>query len=76
MLFVKEKSIVGNTCAKIITNGGFVQITPMVFKTEAGRTLHRINWYIEFARKIFMDNSPRQTGYNTRMQRVARLARM
>ena len=48
----------------------------MVFKAEAGRTLHRINWYIGFAKKMFMDNSPRQTGYNTEMQRVARLARM
>ena len=29
MLFSKDKSIVGNTCAQIFTDGGFVQIFPM-----------------------------------------------
>ena len=76
MLFAKDKSIVGNTCAQIFTDGGFVQIIPMRSKSEAGTTLDRINRDVGVASEIFMDNAPNQTGYNIEMQRVARLARM
>ena len=34
-LFSKDKSIVGNTCAQIFTDGGFVQIITMRYKSEA-----------------------------------------
>ena len=45
-------------------------------KLEAGTTLDRINWNIGVANETFMDNEPEQTGYNTEMQRLARLAIM
>ena len=32
-LFAKYKSIVGKACAQIFTDGGFVQITPMKYKS-------------------------------------------
>ena len=32
-----------NTCAQIFTDGEFVQIIPMRYKSEAGTTLDRIN---------------------------------
>ena len=75
-LFAKGKSIAGNTCAQIFTDGEFVQIIPMRSKSEAGTTLDRINRDVGAAKEIFMDNEPKQNGYNTEMQRVARLARM
>ena len=45
-------------------------------KSEASTILDRINQDVGVANEIFMDNAPEQTGYNTEMQRVARLARM
>ena len=57
-LFVKYKSIVGNTCAQIFTDGGFVQIIPMRSKSEAGTILDRINRDVRVANEIFMDNTP------------------
>ena len=45
-------------------------------KPESGKTLDRINREVRVANEILMDNAPEQTGYNTEMQRVARLARM
>ena len=57
-LFAKEKCIVGNTCSQIFTDGEFVQIIPMRYKSEASTTLERINWYVKVANEIFMDNAP------------------
>ena len=75
-LFAKDKSIVGNTCDQIFTDGEFVQLIPMRYKSEADTTLDRINRYIGVENEISMDNAPEKTGYNTEMQRVARLAIM
>ena len=51
MLFAKDKSIVGNTCAQIFTDGGFVQIIPMRSKSEAVTILDRINRDIRVANR-------------------------
>ena len=75
-IFAKDKSIFGNTCAQIFTDGEFVQIIFMISKSEAGTTLERINWDVGVTKEIFMDNAPNQTGNNTEIQKVARLARM
>ena len=48
----------------------------MISKSEVGTTLDKINWDIQFAKEMLMENAPKQTGYDTKMQRVARLARM
>ena len=66
-LFAKRKPIVGNICAQIFTNGDFVKIIPMIYKSEAGTTLDRINRDVGFENDIFMDNVPKQTVYNTEM---------
>ena len=63
-------------CAQIFIDGKFVQMIPITSKSESGTTLDRINQDIGVVNKIFMDNAPKQTGYNTEIQRVARLARM
>ena len=44
-------------------------------KSEAGTPLDRINWDVGVTSEIFMENAPEQTGYNTEIQRVARLER-
>ena len=75
-LFAKDKPIVGNKCAQIFTDGEFGEIIPMRYKSEAGTTLDRINRDGGVAKTICMDDAPEQTGYNTEMQVVARLARM
>ena len=48
----------------------------MRFKSESVTTLDRIKRDVRVANKIFMDNAPDRTGYNTEMQRVESLARM
>ena len=48
----------------------------MISKSEAGTTLDRINRDVGVANEIFMENAPGKTGYNTEIQRVARLTRM
>ena len=48
----------------------------MISKSEAGTTVDRINRDVGVAEKIFMDNAPREIGYNTETKRVARLAIM
>ena len=45
----------------------------MRYKSEAGTTLDRINWDVGVSNEIFMDNAPKQTGYNIEMQIVTRL---
>ena len=64
MLFAKDKSIVGNTCAQIFTDGVFVQIIPMIYKSEAGTTLDRINRVVGVANEICIYNTPKHTSYN------------
>ena len=36
-------------------------------KSKTGTTLERINWDARIANKIFKDNAPDKTGYNTEM---------
>ena len=68
--------MVGNTHAHIFTDMEFVQIIPMRSKSETGITLDRIKLDVGVANEIFMENEPEQTGHNTEMQRMAKLARM
>ena len=75
-LFSKDKSIFGNTCDQIFTDGDYVKIISMRYKSETGTTLYRINQDIGVSNKIFMDNAVKQNGYKTQMKRVERLAIM
>ena len=68
--------MVGNTCAKIFTNGEFVQIIRMRYKSEAGKKLNMTNQEVRFANEICMENAPEKTCYNIEMQRVTRLESM
>ena len=48
----------------------------MQYKSESGTILYRINRDFGVAKKICMDNVPKQTGYNVEIQRVAILVIM
>ena len=69
-IFAKEKSIVGNTCAQIFTDGEFVQITLMRSKSDPGTTLDMINRGDGVENDIFIYNTPRETDFNKEIQRV------
>ena len=75
-LFTKDKSIVGNTCAQIFTDWGFIQIIPIRSKSEGGTKIDSINRDVGIVNEIFLENAPEQTVYNKEMQRMARLTRM
>ena len=55
---------------------GVFQIFPMISKSESGTTLDRINQDTEVENKIFMNNAPEKSDYDTEIQRVTRLARI
>ena len=44
--------------------------------SESGTALHRINQDDGVINNIFLDNEPDQTGYNTKMYRLKRMAIM
>ena len=45
----------------------------MISKSEAGTTLDSINRYVRVANKIFTENVPNHTGYNTEINILARM---
>ena len=46
-LFAKQKSIIGNTCAQIVTDGeGFVYAHPMISQSQAEEALNLVTRYI------------------------------
>ena len=57
-IFAKYKYIVWNTCDQVFTDGVFVKIITMRYKSEAGKKLDRINRDFGFANKILMNNAP------------------
>ena len=57
-IFAKEKSIVGNTCTQIFTDGDFFQIISMRFKSEAVTKLYRINRDVGVSKKYLWTIHP------------------
>ena len=54
-----------NTCAQIFADGKFVQINPMISKSEFGTTLDRISRDVGVENEMFKDNAPEYAVYNT-----------
>ena len=48
-----------------IHRGGIFQIITMKSKSESSTILYRINLDVGVENKIFIDNAPDNTGYNT-----------
>ena len=75
-LFSKEKYIIGNTCTHIYTDGDFMRINIMQYKSEPGMPLDKLNQNFGVTNKIFMDSAPKQTGYNIDTHKVANQSRI
>ena len=65
-LFAKEKSIVGNQCAQLFTDGeGFTYVHPMESKGQAGEALHKVTSDVGIPNTLISDGAGEQTGANT-----------
>ena len=72
-LFAKEKSLLGNTCAQIYTDGkGFTHVYPMERKSEAGDTLQAVSRDIGIPNTIISDNAPEQIGKHSKFQQLCK----
>lgn len=72
-LFSKTKSLKGNTCAQIYSNGkGFTWVEPMKSKVEAGKTLKKFIQDVGIPNALTTDGSLEQTGINTEFQKLIR----
>ena len=71
------KSVVGNTCAQIFTDGeGFVVAYPMKAKSSAGEMLSRCCNDIGVPNELHMNNAPEMIGDDTQFREVCRTQRI
>lgn len=77
-LFTRYKSLNGNVCAQIYTNGHLTCVYPMEAKTGAaiGRTLTLFSEDVGIPDVLVMDQDPAQVGKYTEMQAEARRLRI
>ena len=72
-LFSKHKSIEGNTCGQLFTDGeGFVILYPMDSKAKAGQKLTELSHDVGIPNELYMDNAPEQVGKNSEMMKEIR----
>ena len=70
-LFAKNKSLVGNTCAQMFTDGdGFTYVHPMKSKAQAGEALHKVTKDVGVPNTIISDGAAEQTGPKTHFKQV------
>ena len=70
-MFSKTKSLKGNTCAQIYTDGkGFIHADPIPSKKHAGKTLKRLIEDIGIPRKMIYDGAKEQVDAGTEFQAV------
>ena len=72
-LFSKQKSVVGNTCAQLFTDGkGFTYVHPMTSKKYAGEALHKVTIDVGVPNTLISDGAGEQTGDSTYFQEVVK----
>ena len=72
-LFSTQKSILGNTCAQMFTDGkGFTYVHPMKSKAQAGEALHKITIDVGVPNTLISDGAGEQTGDNTYFKEVTK----
>jgi len=64
-LFSGVKSLKGNTCGQIFTNGRYVYLEPMASKSKAGEALDSFEQEAGIPRKLVFDGALEQTGPGT-----------
>ena len=68
---MKTKSLKGNTCAQIFTDGEvFVWIEPMKSKSEAGESLKKLIQDVGITNALTFDRAKEQVGENTEFQKT------
>jgi hypothetical protein len=69
-MFSGTKSLRGNTCAQIFTNGKFVHLEPNVRKSQAGKSLNSMIDDVGIPDRIIFDGAKEQTGRKSEFMRV------
>ena len=64
-LFSKVKSLQGNTCAQVLTNGDYVRVKPLVSKAQCSSILLDMDADIGIPESIISDQAAETTGNNT-----------
>ena len=75
-MFSGLRSIRGNTCAQIFTNGKFVHLEPIHRKAEAGEALHSMIDEVGIPDKMVFDGAKEQTGPKSEFMRALRKYRV
>jgi hypothetical protein len=75
-IFSGIKSLRGNTCAQIFTNGKYVHLEPVMKKSQAGEALGSMIDEVGIPEKIVFDGAKEQTGQNSEFMRLVRKNRM
>lgn len=71
--FAKEKSLVGNTCTQIFTDGkGFIVAFPMRSKEDAGDGLQKLCMDVGIPDQLHSDNAYEMVQHGTKFQEVVR----
>ena len=72
-MFSKKKSLMGNTCAQIYTDGGgFITVYPMKSKGQVGQTLKNLVQDVGIPNALTFDGSLEQVGPETHFQKTMR----
>jgi hypothetical protein len=75
-MFSGIRSLRGNTCAQLFTNGKFVHFEPIERKSQAGETLHLMIDEVGIPNQIISDGAPEQTGMRSEFMRCVRKHRI
>ena len=75
-MFSGIRSLRGNTCAQLFTNGKFVHIEPMDKRSEAGEALNSMIDEIGIPDKMVFDGAKEQTGKRSEFMRLIRKNRI
>lgn len=70
-LFAKEKSLLGNTCAQMFTDGdGFAYVHPMKSKSQASEALNKVTMDVGIPNCIISDGAREETGDSTNFRQT------
>ena len=70
------KSIQGNTCANIFTQGKFTKVVPAAARSDAGKTLIDFTDDVGIPEELITDGAGEFTGKNTEFVKEARRMRI
>ena len=75
-VLAKVKSLRGNGCANVFTNGKYTKVEPMVSRADAGKSLVDFTDDVGIPEILITDGAGEFTGKNTEFVKHARRMRM